>query len=404
MKPTVRVVESLAAFDDQALDRVCSEASIFFDRAWFRMLDDMDLGEILHSGWARRYIVAVDTSGPLALCPVLVVRGDASYFLYSFEKYYFTGWQAELGRLAPRLRPWLPQIAALVRGYRNLVRWAGADTSGWVLALSPLSFRGDVALAPATESAQAGARDAVLEALEEMAREEGLPLCFYGVEQRQEPLRATLRARGFHEVYLFSDNLLTLPSGDLNDYLKRFPKGKRKSLKHEMRRLERRQIRFERTAALAEWGPRLSQLYDQTCRKYGDDYLRMPPSCWPLLQRHLGPRAEAIIARRGDAPVGFSLLLHKRDLWGYRVGRSDGGEPAAESSYFGLAYYEPIRRALELGCAHLWLGPNGWRTKRHRGAMTHHLYNYFWFPRRWSGNVILPYLKLFARATRAAGG
>lgn len=43
MNLTVDVHDSLMHFSDAVLDRVTSNASIFFDRRWCRMLDAVDL-------------------------------------------------------------------------------------------------------------------------------------------------------------------------------------------------------------------------------------------------------------------------------------------------------------------------------------------------------------------------
>ena len=69
--------------------------------------------------------------------------------------------------------------------------------------------------------------------------------------------------------------------------------------------------------------------------------------------------------------------------------------------YFGLSFYEPIKRAIELGARRLWMGPAGWDAKRVRGARPMPLYNCLWFPRRWDLWALAPCLGKFSEISRA---
>jgi predicted N-acyltransferase len=145
----------------------------------------------------------------------------------------------------------------------------------------------------------------------------------------------------------------------------------------------------------------LEQLYDATYSKYGDEHFHHPASFWSALGRHVAPHAEAVIASCGNEPVGFSALLHKNDdLYFWRVGRTYEGTVSDAPVYFNLAFYEPIKRALELGAKRIWLGSGAWEAKRRRGALGHALYSYIWFPRRWARWVLMPYLETFTRISQ----
>lgn len=162
-------------------------------------------------------------------------------------------------------------------------------------------------------------------------------------------------------------------------------------------------IEFDFVSDLASRAEEFTELYNLTYAKYGDSYFRQPPEFWRTLQATLGSSVEAIVARREDQLVGFSILLkseRRGEMWTYRIGRRD--DPALRSVpyYFALSFYGPIQRAIELGYRRLWLGPASYEAKSVRGAEQVPLYSYFWFPRRWDRWFLLPYLQIFGKVTR----
>jgi predicted N-acyltransferase len=393
-----RVVHSLSSFPDDQLDRVTANSSVFFSRGWFRMLDAIDLEPLVRGGVSLRYIVVQRGTELLGICPFIVTRSDTIYFFYSLKKFFFTAWQSELLRLNPDKASFIRWIRGVVAAYLGFARATGAGTEGWVLAVSPLSHRGDIAMADLMPGERAMVCHRVVQALKEVASHENLPLCFFGVQQEKTGLRATLRDQAFAELFLVHDNLLELPVNSFAGYLDMFRSDARRLFNREIKQARTAGVRFEITRQLNEVSDPLERLYEATYSKYGDEHFHHPASFWSALGQYVAPHAEALIAYRGNEPVGFSALLHKGDdLYFWRVGRTYVGEVGDAPIYFNLAFYEPVTRALELGATRLWLGSGAWEAKRRRGAVGHALYSYIWFPRRWARWVLMPYLETFTR-------
>src|SRR3990172_5456460 len=215
---SVEVRESLAASDDDPLDRVTAHSGVFFDRRWFRMLDAIDLDPLVRGAVRLRYVVVRCGTEPVAVCPFLVTRSPSIYFFYSLKKFFFTAWQAELLRLDPGRASFVRWASGIVAGYLAFARATGAGTEGWVLAVSPLSHRGDIAVREMPELDRQRVRDLVVDALQEVARDQNLPLCFFGVQEEKTALRETLIEQGFEELFLVYDNLLHLPVTSFSEY------------------------------------------------------------------------------------------------------------------------------------------------------------------------------------------
>jgi predicted N-acyltransferase len=399
---TVRIHRSLAETSDAALDRVTQDSSVFFDRGWLRMLDGLDLSPLCRGEVELRWALAERDGQLVGVCPFMVTRSSSVYFFYSLEKFFFTPWwregAKELGPETDRLATWLSRF---VNVYRRLARAARGGIEGWVLAVSPLSQRGDVALAPMTPREEHEVRGAVVAALKDVARAEDLPLCFCGVPEERASLRWSLAESGLDEVFLGYDNLLEIGADSFDGWMGRFKSEARRLFTREAKQARAAGIRFETTQQLGALGDHLARLYENTSSRYGDDHCHHPAGFWAALQQHVGSRAEAVVAYQQDRPVGFSLLLEKQgDVWFHRVGRAYEGPAAAAPTYFSLAFYEPIKRSLERGAKRIWLGFGSWEAKRRRGSIGHPLYSYFWFPRPWARAVVLPYLKLFGKVSR----
>ncbi|WP_437591661.1 peptidogalycan biosysnthesis protein [Sorangium sp. So ce1000] len=402
MRLTTTICTSLDAVDDAELDHVTADADVFLDRRWLRMLDALDLTTLVRGELSLRYVLVRDGTRLIAVCPFLVTRSRSIYYHYSLEKFFFVSWQDELVRMNPESARWSRWVVQAVNAYRAFARASRSGIDGWVLAASPLSYRGGIATAPLDPAAVQEAHRAVLDALKDEARKERLPLCFYGVDAGRAELRRSLRGSGFEEVFLVYDNRLDTDFKTFDDYLARFQSKERKAFRRDMRQVGEAGIQFTVTSNWGSLGGDFERLYETTYSKYGEEHFRHPESFWAQLERHLGPRTEAIVARNGSTVVGFTSLLHKGDdLWVYRIGRTEEQGLDDAPLYFSLVFYEPIKRAVALGAKRIWLSGGTWKTKRRRGAVGQPLYSYMWFPSSWSRALLMPYLSLFSKISHA---
>lgn len=396
---TREIVSSLSHLSDEVLDRVTSAASVWLDRRWFRILDSLDLPHLLKGEASFHYVVVRHGAEPVAICPFIVTRSQSIYFHYSLEKFFFVSWRDELLRMNPESARWARPLFAMVSAYRHFARMMGTGVEGWVLVVSPLTYRGGIAHATGTEEEAAQIRALTLSALQEVSRSERVPLCFYGVEGADSSLRQNLMSEGFEELFLYFDNYIDITFQDFDGYLAQFKSEPRRRFKQEMRQPEKLGYRFEVLTDFEHLSAEFERFYESTYSKYGEEHFRHPPPFWTELSRKGAPVMEAIVAYRGDEPKGFVTLLKKGSLlWAYRAGRTDEGEKE-NPVYFNLVFYEPLRRAMELGTSRFWVSPGAWDTKRRRGARGHPIYSYIWFPRRISRALLAPYLSFFTRAS-----
>jgi predicted N-acyltransferase len=401
---TLSFHDSVRHLSDERLDALTASANVFFGRHWLRMLDAVDLSSLVRGEVSARYAIVSQRDTPIALCPFFVTRSKTIHPHYSLEKFFFTHWKEDLERLDPDSRRWSTLAVTVADTYRALAWRVGAGVHGAVVVASPLSLRGGILCAsPATEAARR-AREMIIKGLQALAESEGCPLYFYGVDQAQTALREALTEASFQQLFLFDDNVIEVRGSALEDYLGQFKSDARRLLKKEMAQARAAGVRFERVSQWGEMGAWWERFYEVTYSQYGQEHFRHPAQFWADLARHVSPQAQAVVALQGSEPIGFSLLLYKQEeLWFWRVGRAETG--ATETPlYFNLAFYEPMRRAYELGARRFWLGPGGYETKRRRGARREAVHGFLWIPRRRSRMILGPYLSLFSRLNQALTG
>lgn len=397
-------VDNLKDIDDGRLDEIAADGHTFANRRWFRMLDAAGLANIIGGKPALQYAVVKHNHLPIAVCPVLRVSGDGAYFVYSIQQFYFEHWLDEAVRMAPERREHFARLFKAVTAFRRVLEWSGSKLDDCLIVCNPLSYRGEVAIAPQTGVPREELMAHLVGQLKRHARRKQLPLCFFGVEGESGRWADSLTKAGCTRSFLFHDNVIDLESFDsFDDYLHSFHRTTRRAFQRDIRRTAEAGIEFRFVADWSGMEDRLAHLYRQTYGKYGSSYFRQPPEFWRLAARQFGDSAEMIVAERAGEVVGFSLLLHndrRGETWTYRIGRSEADGLADVPYYFGLSFYGPIRRAIERGYRRIWLGPASYETKAVRGAQMVPLYNYFWSPRRLDRLLLLPYLKGFGEESR----
>ncbi|NTX62450.1 GNAT family N-acetyltransferase [Myxococcus sp. CA051A] len=398
MTLTLKFHDSVRHLNDEALDVLTSESSVFFGRRWLRMLDAVDLPFMVRGELSLRYAIVSQGEVPVALAPCFITRSQNIYTPYALEKFFFSSWKKGFANAGG-----LSRVAVTVADlYHSLARLTGAGIDGGVFVTSPLSMRSGIICSPQSPELARQARELILQGLRELATSERLPLYFYGVDGDDAALREALNSTSFQEVFIYDDNVIDVPPGEsLDAYLGQFKSDARRFLKKEMAHVRDAGVSFERVSRMGEMGELLERFYEVTYSKYGSEHIRHPPAFWSAIEQHVSPEAEAVVGYQGGEPIGFSLLLQKHDeVWFYRVGRAEAG--ASETPlYFNLGFYEPLRRAYELGARKLWLGPSAYETKRRRGARRHPLFSYLWIPGRWPRTVLQPYVSAYSRVTKA---
>lgn len=188
---------------------------------------------------------------------------------------------------------------------------------------------------------------------------------------------ALLAERGYHTTVLDAAGVIDVDPAwrDLDGYFRAMRRGK------ELRR-ERR--RFENAGYHVEWhreppahvlaaAARLeADLLQSKGHDFSVDELR---SWYEEIPRRLGAKAVFITASRAGSIDAFVMCLDE----GKRLVAMTTGFVRRDLLYFNIAYYEPVRYALEHGIPELEIGLAAGDAKRARGARGRRVFGAFRF-------------------------
>ncbi len=223
--------------------------------------------------------------------------------------------------------------------------------------------------------------DEILAAVEPMARAKGArSVAFLYAAAEDLALRQALREHGYAEIGpAHHVAILRLTGQTFGDYLRRFGKRRRDSIRWERRKIAAAGVQIQ----VEELNPDLSRemmpLEAQLFRKYGhethpDEIARQLHDC---VAREFGSAAKVITARADGALRGYAAFIEVNDVLysrdtGYDYTWNSKGLPL----YFELLFYSAIELALGSAKREIYYAQGSEQTKASRGCDLHPRYCY----------------------------
>ena len=336
----IHTYESVADLDLARWDALFGRGSFFSSSGWLRHAERTAHPAPVYSiveedgdylGGLAGY--PLDASSPFAFCRTDTVLADAL---------------ARAGREPPA---WLADLMpTLACGGRN-----------------PGHTRVGLATHPNGPSVQLSA---LVDAAEATARRRDLrSVSFLYVDEDDGALRECLTAAGYAELASEEAFTLDVPAGGLPEYHARFDQRRSCAIKREIRALDEARV-FYRDGALDpalidRLVPLELALYDRHGTTADG---RTLTDVLASIAMSMPDQARVVIAELAGQICGFVLTLSLADE---RFVRQAGFDYAAKGRlpvYFGLVYYEQIRRAAAAGIRRLYYGTGSPAAKRSRGC------------------------------------
>ncbi len=329
--------------------------SAWTSMAWWRFIEADTDHEIA-------YLVIERHSVPIAVAPVLLIRGPGNLLFYNGPRllgdFSAIGAEAlvepaEATRLAAArpvldaVRPGLyPSLTVGVfgshLGLRPFGGGAGLDLRLLVPALSDLAARlarlwgcashALLYLDPAEDAALAGAGPA-------------------------------------HRTLIGAEGILDVPPGDFDDYLRTLPSGRPNRIRRErLRYAEAGLTTCASTGAGAltdEYLPLRSALRAKYGHAAGNVWARRE---FEALRRTVGEELVVFSARTEARTIGYLMAMLRGDVLYTRAAGFDYAAAAGACCYFNLVYYDVIRWAQRAGVHRIHYGLGTSEAKYHRGC------------------------------------
>ncbi len=330
----VRVLRSVKGIEQQAWDELCSEA--VFSHGWFTAIEE-NLAPMVES----RHLLLEEAGGLLGILPCWIQRGDPYYDLD--------------GRLFGPLA--------------GAVRRLGLSALPALLAYSPLAHRTEQFLAEGVDRGSAIRH--FVRAMKRICRDEGLRTSGWLFAEGDDSVRDdALRESGLLRSFLAPTAIWENRFEDFESYRRGLGRSQRRSVRNELNRSARSQIRMRSESYENVDDGTLARLHAVHYQRYQRDLPNpLGPKFFEALKRGLEERLFLQTARDGDELVSYSLIVGDRRRWHMFLSGHVADERSHENTlFFNLNYYLPIRTAIETGVERLDFGLSSYEAKVLRGC------------------------------------
>lgn len=246
-------------------------------------------------------------------------------------------------------------------------------------ALMPSLVCGGRHLGRTRPNLAAGATDADLDRLldgaEDLAREAGArSVSYLYVDERDQPLRARLAARGYRGHRSGRYAWLPLPPGGLDGYLAGLSAHRARRVLADRRRVAAAGVEVRLEPLSAAELPRLAELEAELFAKHGSPGWQPAQSeeIMRSIHRVLGDAVVLSVARADGRIRGFGLLLRSGPVWTAHRAGFDYGFQAGHGRlplYNEVLYHLPIAAAPEHGVTAIHYGIGSTEAKLLRGCL-----------------------------------
>ena len=216
----------------------------------------------------------------------------------------------------------------------------------------------------------------LVSAAEAEATRRGLPLFFVNVSEMERDLCDTLRRRGYHATMAHPKNRLDVKWDSFEEYL-----DDKRTITAKHRREFRFQIKKNAQAGVTirelDKVDQEERLYQLLCGHYhrlnGVSY----PYCsnlFSVMKGNLGKDVTITVAEKQGGIVAVAVTFQRAATgWVSFVGL-DYESTRDDFSYFNIAYYDVIRRAIARGLSTLYYGDMMYWVKKRRGCVLEQSY------------------------------
>jgi predicted N-acyltransferase len=195
---------------------------------------------------------------------------------------------------------------------------------------------------------------------------------FLFVSEFDRDLLLQLTIAGYHRLPETRRSFyLPLRWRSFENYIASLRHGIRNNVKREIKKLVENGIAIENLGKFKDHSRVLSDLSSNLHKKYNGKRTRLyEPSFYENLNDYFAKgNARVFLAKKKDAVIGFALLLrHGKTADVFQCGFDYELQEKSDFTYFNVAYYSPIRWAIQEGIEKIYYRHTNDRVKTRRGC------------------------------------
>ncbi|NNE07303.1 MAG: GNAT family N-acetyltransferase [Gemmatimonadetes bacterium] len=216
-------------------------------------------------------------------------------------------------------------------------------------------------------------KEALVQALETIARERGSGLIFTALTDEERDVRALLDERRYRTGRDFATCALDIRWQSFDDYTaelgRKHPRMPR-TIRNERNRVRKSGVRIERIEDARPHDAALHELGAHHMEARAGRPFPFEASFFPRLLENMQDSAHLFGAFQGTELAGFSLMVERNGVAVVYLMGLDPGRGRNDLLYFVLGYDEPIEEAIRRGFQTMQFGGTHYELKARRGCFT----------------------------------
>ncbi|HVO73540.1 MAG TPA: peptidogalycan biosysnthesis protein [Ignavibacteriaceae bacterium] len=210
----------------------------------------------------------------------------------------------------------------------------------------------------------------LIDEVEVIADKEKASVCFFNMMEKESTLIKTLCRRGYYKTACAPLNYMDISWGSFNEYRKSLdrnhPRMSRK-VSNEINRNKKSGVTIGQMQNLNGSEQRLFELLEINYGKYNKGKLSLKPDYIGRAKENFGHNAVVYAAVKKGEIIGVNLELRKgTEAFIPNIG-IDHGRAGNDLTYFNLAFYEPVKNAIDRNVKRIYGGNSLYKTKGKRG-------------------------------------
>jgi predicted N-acyltransferase len=210
----------------------------------------------------------------------------------------------------------------------------------------------------------------LLDIIENIANENSVPLCFTNILKEESSLIQLLNKRGYFKTQTWPLNYMNVEWNSFDEYKKylgqRFSRMNKK-VANEINKNKKSGVVIKILQNIAEHQERLLELLEMNHTTYNSSIFSLKPDYILNMKKNFGDGAIVYTAEKQGKINGVCVKLkNEKEAVLAEIG-VDHTAGENDFTYFNIAYYEPIKDAIESGIKKIYAGNGLYKAKSKRG-------------------------------------
>lgn len=233
--------------------------------------------------------------------------------------------------------------------------------------------------------------------VEQLATSKKMALAFTSLNENQNELREKLSARGYCTTQGHPISLLDINWSSFYDYQqdgKILSLSVRKNIRNQINKNHKEGVVISEAQFPEKYGDKLHRLLTMNSQKHNNLSFTFNPSFFNQLKKNMGDNACIFVAEKNNEVVGAKAILWWHDFANSCFIGVDHDTAGNDFTYFNLAYYSSIKKAIQLNIKTVDYGNGMYSVKTDRGCYIQRTYLYY-RPENFMQKLFIPLLFRF---------